>query len=40
MIGMKAAEASVSFLVLRQLMHCNASEDQALNAMADTISIN
>lgn len=39
MIGMKAAEAFVSFGVLPQLNHRNASEDQTMIAIEDGISI-
>jgi hypothetical protein len=40
MIGMKAVEVSVSFLAFQQPNHHNASVDQALIAMDDSILIN
>ncbi len=40
MIGMKTAEASVSFEVFQQLNGRNACENQALIAIEDSISRN
>ncbi len=40
MIGMKAIEASVSFVVVRQLNDRNASGDQALITIEDNLTIN